>query len=239
MMMQSLKKYHVILFVFLSLVGFDSYVECSYKGRQLQEQNRNCSVKPMNLSDAKKAILDYYDSGCFIKEINAVVDKAIQYFKKLDISNMKKPTVIFDIDDSVLWTLPEQKATEFGYIQDYFHNWVMQGDAPAVPGTKRLFDFLLTHGYTVIFLTGRFASEREATIKNLRDNGFVGYEKLITRDCENRQEKASVYKPAQRAKLATEGYTIVGSVGDQWSDMVGIDNKVAQVKLPNYFYTIG
>lgn len=238
MMLQSWQKRGFILFIFLSLVGFDSYVGCSYKGHALQEQNKNCSVKPMNLTDAKKAITDYYESGCFDKEIDQVIDKAIAYFSDLNLTEIKNPTVIFDIDDSVLSTYPHQKETEFGYIQDIFHNWVLKGDAPMVHGTKRLYDFLLSHGYKVIFLTGRFESERQATIKNLRANGFVGYKKLITRNCENRQEKASVYKPAQREKLINEGYTIVGSVGDQWSDMVGAHIGHA-VKLPNYFYTIG
>lgn len=237
-MLQSLKKYQVIFFVFLSFAGFDSYVGGSYKGHSVQEQNRNCSVKPMNLTDAKKAITDYYDSGCFDKEIDQVIDEAILYFNNLNLTEIKNPTVIFDIDDSVLSTYPHQKETEFGYIQDIFHNWVLKGDAPMVHGTKRLYDFLLSHGYKVIFLTGRFASEREATIKNLRSHGFVGYEKLITRNGENRTEKASVYKPAQRAKLAKEGYDILGSVGDQWSDHTGAHIGHA-VKLPNYFYTIG
>jgi acid phosphatase len=237
-MLQFLKKYQIILFVFLSFAGFDSYVGCSYKGHGLQEQNRNCSVKPMNLTDAKKAITDYYDSGCFDKEIDQVIDKAIAYFNNLNLTEIKNPTVIFDIDDSVLSTYPHQQETEFGYIQDIFHNWVLKADAPMVHGIKRLYDFLLSHGFKIIFLTGRFASERGATIKNLRAHGFVGYEKLITRNCENRKEKASVYKPAQRAKLTQEGYDIVGSVGDQLSDHFGPHIGHA-VKLPNYFYTIG
>ena len=234
-----LKKQSFFLLLLLSLVGTVPYVGCSYKGRQLTEKEQsNCSIKPMNLTDAKRAITDYYDSGCFDLEIDEVVDKAIEYFKNFALSNITNPTVVFDIDDSVLSTYPHQKETEFGYIQNIFHKWVQQGDAPIVHGTKRLYDFLLSHGYKVIFLTGRFRSEREATLRNLEQQGFVGFEKLVTRNCENRKTKASIYKPAERAKLAKEGYTIVGSVGDQWSDLTGA-NIGHPVKLPNYFYTIG
>lgn len=237
--LQFFKKQGPIFFLLLSLGGGFSYVECLYKGHVLTEgQRRDCSHKPLNLTDAKKAVTDYYDSGCFDLEIDKVIDEAITYFKHLDVSDIKNPTVIFDIDDSVLWTLPHQKETEFGYVQPIFHKWVLQADAPAVHGTKRLYDFLRSHGYKIIFLTGRFKSEREATLQNLAKHGYVGFEKLITRDCENRKLKASIYKPAERAKLAQQGYTIVGSVGDQWSDMVG-GNIGYAVKLPNYFYIIG
>lgn len=232
------RKQYALVLMFLSLIGEFSYVGCSYKGHTGEVQHRDCSVRPMNLTEAKKAITDYYDSGCFDLEIDEVIDKAIEYFKNFDISNINNPTVIFDIDDSVLSTYPHQKETKFGYIQDIFHKWVLQGDAPMIHGTKRLFDFLLSHGYKVIFLTGRFKSEREATVRNLAQHGFAGFEKLVTRNGDNRKTKASIYKPAERAKLAKEGYTIVGSVGDQWSDMVG-DNIGHAVKLPNYFYTIG
>ena len=55
---------------------------------------------------------------------------------------------------------------------------------------------------------------------------------------ENDTRLASVYKPDRRAKLEAQGYTIAGSLGDQWSDLAGTSPAVASFKLPNPMYYI-
>lgn len=49
---------------------------------------------------------------------------------------------------------------------------------------------------------------------------------------------ASVYKPDKRAQLEARGYSIAGSLGDQWSDLAGTSPAVASFKLPNPMYYI-
>lgn len=49
---------------------------------------------------------------------------------------------------------------------------------------------------------------------------------------------ASIYKPDRRAQLQQKGHVIVGSFGDQWSDLAGTSPAVASFKLPNPMYYI-
>ena len=93
------------------------------------------------------------------------------------------------------------------------------------------------------------ASNRQATERNLREAGYGTqctasgassepcYLQLDMRN-ENDTRLASVYKPDRRAKLEAQGYTIAGSLGDQWSDLAGTSPAVASFKLPNPMYYI-
>jgi predicted secreted acid phosphatase len=49
---------------------------------------------------------------------------------------------------------------------------------------------------------------------------------------------ASVFKPERRQQLIQQGYNIVGTFGDQYSDLEGTSSAVASYKLPNPLYYI-
>lgn len=49
---------------------------------------------------------------------------------------------------------------------------------------------------------------------------------------------ASVYKPEKRGELVAAGYTILGSIGDEFSDLSGPNAAPLSFKLPNPFYFI-
>lgn len=93
-------------------------------------------------------------------------------------------------------------------------------------------------------------SNREATASNLAVAGYgtpckdrLGtdpepcYLQLDMRAIDDTR-LASVYKPDKRAQLEAQGYTMAGSVGDQWSDLAGTSPAVASFKLPNPMYYI-
>lgn len=63
-----------------------------------------------------------------------------------------------------------------------FKAWATKGECPAIPSVLRLFKKLVKSGFKVFLLTGRSEDAYErATIKNLRNQGFIGYERLILR----------------------------------------------------------
>lgn len=190
---------------------------------------------PVNLTIAKKRVEHYYECGRYDKDLNRVVKRAIQYFKKLKAC--PQDAVIFDIDDTVLSNYCDEKDIRFGYIPKLSHEWVMRADAPAIEQTKCLYDYLCKRGFRIIFITGRKYDEYDATVKNLKNQGFHQFDKLIVRSKEEEGLSALEYKTVHRAKLVQEGYTIVGNIGDQWSDLRG-GNSGYQVKLPNYRYMI-
>lgn len=63
-----------------------------------------------------------------------------------------------------------------------FKAWIMKGMCPANPAVQRLFNELIERGFKVFLLTGRDeATLGEITIGNLRNEGFIGYQRLILR----------------------------------------------------------
>jgi HAD superfamily, subfamily IIIB (Acid phosphatase) len=56
--------------------------------------------------------------------------------------------------------------------------------------------------------------------------------------CADDTTLASVYKSTRRAELEKRGYQIVGSFGDQYSDLEGLYSSVVNWKLPNPLYYI-
>jgi predicted secreted acid phosphatase len=93
-------------------------------------------------------------------------------------------------------------------------------------------------GVTVFFITGRPDAMREVTAANLRDQGMSEWKALVLRSKEEQDETAVIYKSSERRKIVEQGYTIIMSIGDQWSDLDGEPRAETSVKLPNPFYFI-
>lgn len=193
------------------------------------------SRHPLNLTIAKERVEKYYECGQYDRDLEKVVNRAIKHFKKISIQH--NATVIFDVDDTVLSDYADAKSISFGYIPKLSHEWVLCADAPAIPQAKRLYDYLVERGFKIIFLTGRKYDEYDATIKNLKDQGFLYFDKLIVREASEKNLSAFEYKTMRRKQLTQQGYKIVGSVGDQMSDLRGVMSGY-KVKLPNYRYFI-
>ncbi len=89
---------------------------------------------------------------------------------------------------------------------------------------------------TVFFITGRRASEKEATAHNLRTQGMGGFEALLVR-ADDSKMAVGPFKAGERKKIMEQGYTIVANIGDQQSDLDG-GYAERTFKLPNPFYLI-
>ena len=131
----------------------------------------------------------------------------------------------------------DEKSISFGYIPKLSHEWILHANAPAIQQTKRLYDYLVNRGFHIIFLTGRQANEYEPTKKNLVDQGFKHFDKLIVRKSNEANMTALIFKSTHRKMLTEEGCRIVGCVGDQESDLAG-GYAGHTVKLPNYRYLL-
>ncbi|MBK7500959.1 MAG: hypothetical protein IPI19_18245 [Ignavibacteriales bacterium] len=145
--------------------------------------------------------------------------------------------VIFDVDETALNNYGLAKQMDFGYVYDLNKKWNEELKAPAIKETQDLYFYLLNKGFKIIFLTGRNSSEYDVTYKNLIQEGYSGFDTLITQSKENQKLKAQEFKSKVRTELTTQGYEIVGTVGDQWTDLNGPYSGI-QIKLPNYLYEI-
>jgi predicted secreted acid phosphatase len=194
-----------------------------------------CTSELTNLRDLKQAIIKYHESGKYDRDVNDAVSHAKEEFSKVDFTNGS--VVIFDIDETALQNYEINKALDFGYISEPWHNWVLEAKAPAIRQVKELYDYLIIKGSKIIFITGRPLKEYEASKKNLLTQGYTQFDTIITRLPEEGSLTALEFKTGKRTLLVRKGYRIEGTVGDQWSDLEGNYHGI-QVKLPNYIYKI-
>jgi acid phosphatase len=193
----------------------------------------------VNLRTAKDIVKDYYESGKYDEETNKIVKDAEEKFDniKVDKSAKGRSVVIFDVDDTALNNYGLAKSMDFGYVYDLNKKWNKELKAPAIEQTKDLYFYLLNKGFKVIFLTGRNSSEYDVTYQNLIKDGYTGFDTLITQREDEQNLKAAAFKIKKRTELTDEGYDIIGTVGDQWTDLEGPYTGI-KIKLPNYLYEI-
>jgi acid phosphatase len=193
----------------------------------------------VNLRTAKDIVKDYYESGKYDEEMNDVIKNAKEKFDKVEIKKSVKggSVVVFDVDETALNNYGLAKHMDFGYVYELNKKWNEELKAPAIQQTKDLYIYLLNRGCKIIFLTGRNFSEYEVTYKNLLQAGYTGFDTLLTQREDEQNLKSQEFKSKKRTELTNQGYQIVGTVGDQWTDLNGPYSGI-QIKLPNYLYEI-
>jgi len=191
--------------------------------------------KPVNLTTAREEVREYYESGRFNDELAEVIKDAEEKFNSVEVK--ENSVVIFDVDETVLDNYELAKLMGFGYVYKMNKEWNSKMKAPAIAAVKDFYDFLLKKGFKIIFLTGRNFPEYEATYNNLKKVGYAVFDTLITQIGDEKKLKALQFKSKKRIWLAERDYDIVGTVGDQWSDLEGEYHGI-QVKIPNYLYEI-
>lgn len=189
----------------------------------------------LNLSTAKDIVKDYYESGKYDEEMNEVIEGAKEKFSKIKVK--QNSVVIFDVDETALNNFGLAKQMGFGYVYDLNKKWNAELKAPAIEQTKDLYSYLLKKEFSIIFLTGRNSTEYEVTYKNLIQAGYTKFDTLITQRENEQNLNAQEFKSKVRTELTNKGYEIVGTVGDQWTDLNGPYSGI-QIKIPNYLYEI-
>lgn len=189
----------------------------------------------LNLDTAKKLVQNYYESGEFDKECSIPIEAAKKEIEKLKLH--KNSLVVFDVDETALSNYVHTKEIGFGYVYSLWEEWLEKADAKAIPEVKKFYDWLINKNIKVAFISGRDEETYDATIKNLKDQGYTKFDTLITRTKATKKIPAAEWKAEEREKLVQKGYEIIACVGDQWSDMVG-GNTGIKIKLPNYLYII-
>ena len=168
----------------------------------------------------------------------------------------EKPAVVFDADDTTLWTYDmEDAAMHFNFdpvLQDT--QWVQPEKFPATPGMVDVVNAVDAAGCNVIGLTGRNDGQLDATLGNLEKLGYHGFldglfftkwkSGTVPDDrywlqgtaCEDGVCSTTEYKSLTRQHIAEDmRFRVLANIGDQFSDLVG-DYSGDAVKLPNPTY---
>lgn len=196
--------------------------------------------EPPNLTLIKKQVRTYYDSGRYHAELIKTIHVARSYIISQALENQKNNTknklaLVLDIDETSLSNYEKMVKRDFVASKQQIHQEILAADAPPIKPMLSLYRAALSHGIKVFFVTGRNESERNATQKNLIQAGYKEWSGLYLRPDEYSNQSIIPFKSNARATIAQKGYTIVASIGDQYSDIHGGHTKKG-FKLPNPFY---
>ncbi|KQW49156.1 hypothetical protein ASC77_10705 [Nocardioides sp. Root1257] len=187
------------------------------------------------------------------KKAKAKARAAVKRFAK-KLRSLKvpgKPAVVFDADDTTLWTYDmEDGAMGFNFQPALQDTWVQDQRFPAVPGMPELVADVADAGCTVFGLTGRSDAQKYATIGNLAKVGYSDFRanRYFTKwnsgaqppayvDCGSDNTCSTIeYKSQTRKHIEKLGFDIVGNLGDQFSDLIGGSaNRVYKLPNPTYY----
>lgn len=196
--------------------------------------------EPPNIHFAQEKITNYYDSGNYYFDVVRIISHAKTCIKnriKNKIDNNKTLALVLDIDETALALREYNHQMTFGMTQAEFKATVLKANAKAIAETLGLYNFAKSKGMKVFFISGRTEEVREATIKNLTDAGYKNWDGLYLRPNDYPYKTIVPFKLSIRKSLRQNGYTIVGNLGDQKSDLAG-DDSDCEFKLPNPYYFV-
>ncbi len=202
----------------------------------LHAQNSSAQqIKLENLSLLKNKIISFHSSGEYDKQMQIICSKAWDKLKR--IKNDSNSIAIFDVDETTLSNYSFLKNMDFGYIPFLWDKWIDSAKATAIKPVKALYDSITVKGIKVAFISGRKDYQYSVTIKNLKEQGYLKFDTLITKTKSDLNEVTSLFKEEKRTDLKKKGYHIICSIGDQFSDMYGKYTGI-KVKLIDYMYFI-
>lgn len=200
----------------------------------------NVSAEPPNLGILKKELRQYHDAGIYQQELSAVAKEAKHYIltqarKNQQLPVRKKLAVVLDIDETCISNYDKFAKYDFMPSKEQIHRDILKADAPAIKPMLDLYNAALKEGVSVFFVTARPNTDLEATKTNLLRDGYRNWTGLYLRPDNYRHASNVPFKARTRAKISKQGYTIIATIGDQYSDLMGGYAK-REFKLPNPWY---
>jgi len=228
----------VALFLSLALFGCAS---SAYRSAAPPQPPASAVVP--NLFDTQRDIEQYIASGRYDADMAQVAQQAQAYVEERAAA-VNKPAIVLDIDETSLSNWPAFRVNGWARILNGpcdleqgpcgIRAWQATAQAKALPATLALVKRAKEHGVAVFFISGRPAALREATERNLREQGYA-FDEVIVFPEGARYASAVDFKAPARKQIAERGYTILLSMGDQQSDLSG-GYAERTFKLPNPVY---
>jgi predicted secreted acid phosphatase len=205
-------------------------------------------TQPTIIGQLKLQLRDYRYCGGYDADFAKKVAEAKAYVQER-ASQVERPALVLDIDETSLSNWLEIDQDDFGYIPGGActlqtgstcgeQQWELSARAEALKPTLELFNAAKSLGVTVFFITGRQDrfDLRDATALNLKRAGYDGWQDLIMRPVSS-PGSVTEYKSSKRKAIQDQGYRIIVNVGDQQSDLDGGFAEKA-FRVPNPFYFI-
>lgn len=199
-------------------------------------------AEPPNLELLKQKVVAYHDSGEYQKELAQAISRADHFIVDRAIANSKKQhpqklAVVLDIDETSLSNYDKIVARQFVVDHQKINKEYHAANAPAIQPMLVLYNDALKHGVSVFFVTGRKDALHQVTEKNLSSIGYHHWAGIYFKPNNYQLASAIPFKSQTRATITKLGYTIIASIGDQYSDLKG-GYAEKTFKLPNPYYYI-
>ena len=222
-----------------------------------------------NIDSVKSTIRTYYGSPTsgpgvgiadkhaspYITQMTRILDHESRYLhraKKRAHRHHQRAAIVFDADDTTLWTYDmEDAAMHFSFDPVLQNQWVQDERFPATPRMVRFVNRAKRMGFKVFGLTGRNDDQKRATLGNLHKVGYRAFTShtFFTKwtgvgasqqpsyiHCAGATCTTAEYKAGTRKHIERLGYRIVLNVGDQWSDLQGgYADRALKLPNPTYF----
>ncbi|CAN5204659.1 hypothetical protein BH11ACT2_BH11ACT2_00950 [soil metagenome] len=214
-----------------------------------------------NIDSVKKTIAAYYGdpgtgianktSSPYISELAKIVKsetKKLRAEYKKAARSGEKPAIVFDADDTTLWTYDMEVADmKFNFSVAEQDVWVQGERFPATPSMVTFVAAAQAAGFAIFGITGRGEAQEPATLGNLTKVGYTAftadnfYTKWATTQpdyvtCVAAKCTTVEYKANTRKHIESLGYDIALNVGDQFSDLQGgYADRVLKLPNPTYY----
>lgn len=199
------------------------------------------ATPPADLTVDKQKLEAYVADGQYERDIAVVTHEAQHYVlaeakANQQLKQPKKLAIVFDIDETSLSNYQDMESLSFGGTDADFDRAANEAHDPAIKPTLALYHTAQSHGVYVFFITGRAEADCKEAQANLRAVGYTSWQGFYCKPKAYQAIKSAIpYKTAMRKQITAEGYTIIASVGDQYSDLKG-GYAEKTFKLPNPFY---
>ncbi|MBK8302087.1 MAG: 5'-nucleotidase, lipoprotein e(P4) family [Chloracidobacterium sp.] len=154
-------------------------------------------------------------------QLDADLDK--KNVKKLPKPEQKKPrAIVVDIDETVLDNSPSQAWGIKNRVAFDLKDWYAWGEmrkAKAIPGSVDFLNYAVSKGVKVFFVSNRDEIQKQATIDNLKNVGFmdVSADNVLMRQKDDKGNNISTKTP--RREFILQKYRIVMLMGDNLDDL--------------------
>ncbi|MBN3908285.1 MAG: 5'-nucleotidase, lipoprotein e(P4) family [Nostoc sp. NMS1] len=178
-------------------------------------------------------------------------------FDTAKLKNITRPTIIVDIDETVLDNSPYQAGlldTNNGFEITTWNQWIKEEKAKAVPGAVEFVNYVNKNGGKVFFISNRDEKSAKdaksndlkiATINNLKSVGFTGVngETVLLKgeftqkigDKENTSKQWRV-EAVKNGNADGKRYTVIALIGDNLNDFdetIGRNNQQRRDHVDN------
>ncbi|XP_057804414.1 acid phosphatase 1 isoform X5 [Salvia miltiorrhiza] len=127
----------------------------------------------------------YMMGGQYERDLSVIVDSICSYIDSITLSGDGLDAWILDVDDTCISNLLYYRGRRYGcdpFDPVGFKAWALSGRCSAIPDVLRVFVKLIATGFKVFLVTGRDEETLgQATIRNLHNQGFFAYHRLILR----------------------------------------------------------